>query len=346
MKLLLTGGSGYIGSHTAYEFLKNTDAQITLLDNLSTGFIQNYKYLSAKFGDRVQMVQMDLNELAKLDHFLQNNHFDAIVHFAASIVVSESMSNPAKYYLNNTANTTHLINLCLKHKIKNFIFSSTAAVYGEPSCNPVTESTPTSPINPYGYSKLMSEQVLLDVSKANDFCYVALRYFNVAGANYDNTPQELQNGGGLGQRSLNATHLIKVASECATGKRHQMSIYGDTYTTPDGSCIRDYIHINDLARAHISALDYLYTHQKSNIFNVGYNQGYSVKEVIEVMKKVSCIDFEVRIDAPRDGDPAMLIASNQKILECTTWKPQYNDLTLICKSAYEWEISLNKNQAM
>lgn len=344
MKLLLTGGSGYIGSHTAYEFLKNTDAEIILLDNLSTGFIQNYQYLEKKFGSRVKLIQNSLEELQKLDTLLEKEKFDAVIHFAASIIVSESVSNPLKYYLNNTLNTTNLINLCIKHKIKNFVFSSTAAVYGEPEQNPVSESTPTAPINPYGSSKLMSEQVLQDASKAHDFNYIALRYFNVAGANIDNTQEELDNQSGLGQRSLDATHLIKVASECVVGKREKMSIYGENYPTADGSCIRDYIHINDLARAHLSALEYLLKHQTSNIFNVGYNKGYSVKEVVKTMKQVSGVDFKAIIDEPRAGDPATLIASNAKLLQETSWKPLYNDLSLICKSAYEWEKSLFKAQ--
>lgn len=340
MKLLLSGGCGYIGSHTAYEFLKNTQAQIVLLDNLSTGFKETFEYLSSKFPNRISFFEASLEEVEKIDAFLAENQFDCIVHFAASIIVSESVSNPLKYYLNNTVNTTNLINLCIKHKIKNFIFSSTAAVYGEPEINPVAENTPTSPINPYGSSKLMSEWVLRDVANVHDFNYIALRYFNVAGSNIDNTLEELANAKGLGQRSLNATHLIKIASECAVGAREDMGIYGDDYPTSDGTCIRDYLHINDLARAHLSAYEYLIKEQKSNIFNVGYNKGYSVKEVIQTMKKVSGIDFKVNISPRRDGDPAILIAGNKKLLDHTSWRPLYNDLELICKSAYEWEKSL------
>lgn len=342
MKLLLSGGCGYIGSHTAYEFLKNTQAQIVLLDNLSTGFRQTYEYLVRHFPSRVSFFEASLEEVEKIDTFLRENHFDCVVHFAASIIVSESVANPLKYYLNNSVNTTNLINLCIKNKIKKFIFSSTAAVYGEPEINPIRESTPLSPINPYGSSKLMSEWVLRDTSLAHDFNYIALRYFNVAGANVDNTLEEMSKAEGLGQRSLEATHLIKVASECAIGHRASMGIYGDDYPTPDGTCIRDYLHINDLARAHLSAYEYLMEHQKSDFFNVGYNKGYSVKEVVDTMKRVTGIDFDAQIAPRRDGDPAMLIASNEKLLSHTSWKPLYNDLELICKSSYEWERAIRK----
>lgn len=344
MKLLLSGGCGYIGSHTAYEFLKNTQAQIVLLDNLSTGFKETFEYLQKKFPSRVSFFEASLGEVDKIDAFLRENHFDCMIHFAASIIVSESVANPLKYYLNNTLNTTNLINLCVKNGIKNFIFSSTAAVYGEPAHNPVSEDTPTSPINPYGSSKLMSEWVLRDTALAHDFKYIALRYFNVAGSNVHNTPEELAKAEGLGQRSLNATHLIKVASECAIGVRESMGIYGDDYPTADGTCIRDYLHINDLARAHLSAYEYLLKEQKCNIFNVGYNKGYSVKEVVETMKKVTGIDFEAKISPRREGDPAILIAGNEKLLQHTSWKPLYNDLELICKSSYEWEKNL-RNKA-
>lgn len=337
MKLLFTGGCGYIGSHTAYEFLKNTDASIILLDNLSTGFIQNFHFLEAMFPDRIRLFQADLNELQKISSLMQEERFDGIIHFGASLIVSESVSNPLKYYINNTQNTTNLIKLCIENQIPNFLFSSTAAVYGEPTQNPVDEKSSPFPINPYGASKLMSEQILKDASKAHQLNYIILRYFNVAGANADNA--NLSNGG-LGQRSLEATHLIKVASECALGKRDEMLIYGDDYLTSDGTCIRDYIHISDLARAHLDAYTFLEEKKESQIFNVGYNHGYSVKEVINAMKKVSGMDFKTTIAPRRDGDPAILIASNHKLLSLTQWKPKYNNLELICQSAYEWEKSL------
>lgn len=338
MNLLFTGGSGYIGSHSALEFLKNTSNNIYILDNLSTGFKENYLYLSHRFGEnRVKFIQMDLNDISSLENLFKNISFDCILHFGASLVVSESIIKPLLYYTNNTINTTLLVSLCIKYKIKKFIFSSTAAVYGEPKKEliPINEQALLNPINPYGNSKMMSEKVLLDVSKAYDFNYVALRYFNVAGANIDN-----DNNNGLGQRSKNATHLIKIACECACNKREKMSIFGIDYPTADGTCIRDYIHINDLANAHLHAYNYINESNQSNIFNVGYAKGYSVKEVISMVKKVSQNDFCTEVSSRRDGDPAELIADNKKILSLTEWKPIYNDLELIVKTAFDWENNL------
>lgn len=338
MHLLFTGGSGYIGSNTALEFLKNTSSSISILDNLSSGFIENFDYLQTQFKDRVHFIQADLSDLIALENIFSTHSFDCVLHFGASLIVSESLSNPLLYYCNNTINTTNLINLCIKHKVKNFIFSSTAAVYGEPDVKlmPVNESTPLAPINPYGASKMMSERVLEDTSKAYDFNYIALRYFNVAGANID-TPS---NQSHLGQRTKNATHLIKIACECAVGKRKNISIFGDDYPTADGTCIRDYIHITDLANAHLQAYKYLKKSCKSEIFNVGYSKGHSVKEVIEMTKQIAGVDFEVQIAHRRSGDPAQLIAENKKILSLTEWKPRFDDLATIIKSAYEWEKKL------
>ncbi|PAF44773.1 UDP-glucose 4-epimerase GalE [Helicobacter sp. 11S02596-1] len=340
MRLLLTGGAGYIGSHTALEFLENTDVSLTIIDNLSTGFLENIQYLKNRFPDRINFARVDLSDRSALEALLEKTHFDGVLHFGASLIVNESVSNPLLYYSNNTLNTTALIQACITHKIKNFIFSSTAAVYGEPDSRyiPVQENTPLAPINPYGASKMMSEQILKDSSLAYDFNFIALRYFNVAGANIHNAYDD-NNGtkDGLGQRSKNATHLIKVACECAVGKREKMAIFGDDYPTDDGTCIRDYIHINDLANAHLQAWEYLMSEKKSDIFNVGYAQGYSVKEVISTLKEVSGVDFKVEILPRRAGDPAKLIANNQKILSMTQWKPKYNNLKTIVASAYEWE---------
>lgn len=338
--LLLTGASGYIGSHTAYSFLKHTHHNLVILDNLSTGFKENILYLQECFPQRVRFVQSDINELEKLSALMREYQFEAIIHFAASLIVGESVLKPLEYYINNTLNTTHLIQLCVKHKIKNFIFSSTAAVYGEPDTSliPINENAPLLPINPYGASKMMSERVLADTAKVvKDFHYVILRYFNVAGANMDNTKELLQQQKGLGQRSKNATHLIKVACECACGKRENMSIFGTDYPTKDGTCIRDYIHIDDLANAHLQAFEYLKHNRNSNIFNVGYSQGYSVKEVIEIVKEISGVNFIVNETSRREGDPIELSANNEKILSLTQWKPQFNDLRTIIQSAYEWE---------
>ena len=244
----------------------------------------------------------------------------------------ESVENPLKYYLNNTANTTNLIKLANKYKVKRFIFSSTAAVYGEPDIkrikNGIDENFPTNPINPYGQSKLFSEKIIIDTAKANkNFKYVILRYFNVAGASPDLT---------IGQKTKNATHLIKVASECAVGKRKAINIFGTDYPTPDGTCIRDYIHVVDLAQAHIKALRYL-KDNKSDIFNVGYGKGASVKEVINTMKRVAKNNFLTQNSSRRAGDPAALIAKTDKIRKKMGWKPKYDNLEFICKTAYEWE---------
>jgi UDP-glucose 4-epimerase len=245
--------------------------------------------------------------------------------------VSESVENPLKYYLNNTANTTNLVKLATKYNIKKLIFSSTAAVYGEPSIDKVAtgvkEDFPTNPINPYGQSKLFSEQIIQDTAKISEFKYVIFRYFNVAGASPDLK---------IGQKTLNATHLLKVASECATNQREKMSIFGGDYPTPDGTCIRDYIHVVDLASAHVKALEYL-DGNDSDIFNIGYSKGFSVKDVIDAMKKVSNMDFKVDIAPKRAGDPAMLISNNDKIKAKMNWTAKYDDLEVICKGAFEWE---------
>ncbi|BCD67756.1 UDP-glucose 4-epimerase GalE [Nitratiruptor sp. YY09-18] len=333
-KILITGGAGYIGSHVTKELLKRGGYEITIVDNLSTGFAETIERLKEFYGD-VDFIKLDLSDWDAVRKLLEQKKFDAIIHFAAALVVPESVENPLKYYLNNTANTANLIKAAVKSGVGKFIFSSTAAVYGEPDSIPdtgITEEDETSPINPYGHSKLMSEQVLADSAKAyGGFKYVALRYFNVAGADV---------GGKIGQSTKNATHLIKVAAETALGKREKMYIFGDDYPTPDGTCIRDYIHVDDLALAHLEALDFLDNHE-SDVFNVGYGRGYSVKEVIDTMKRVSGNDFRVEIIGRRAGDPAMLIANSQKLQKATNWQPKFNDLELICKTALEWEKSLS-----
>lgn len=337
--ILITGGCGYIGSHTLLEFLKNTNHNFLVVDNLSTGFIQNLQYLQNHFPNRITFFDLDLKETQKIEKIFQNHQIECVLHFAASLSVEESTRLPLDYYKNNTINTTHLIELCTKYNVNKFIFSSTAAVYGQPEGDfkAIDENFSLNPINPYGTSKMMSEFVLKDTSKVYDLNYVILRYFNVAGANIDNDFKAL---GGLGQRSKNATHLIKVALECASGKREKMGIYGTDYDTNDGTCIRDYIHINDLASAHLSAYNYLVNEKKSNIFNVGYSKGYSVQEVIDKVKEVTKQDFLVEILERRAGDPAKLIANNEKILKSTDWKPKYNNLETIIQSAYNFELYL------
>ena len=317
MNILVTGGAGYIGSHVIKQLGELTSHNITIIDNLSTGFEK-----SILFG---HFIKEDLENTEKIEEIFQKNSFDVVMHFAASIVVSESVENPRKYYLNNTINTTHIIDLAVKYNIKKFIFSSSAAVYGDDKVMSVDEDSLKEPINPYGWSKFMSERVLIDTAVANEgFEYVILRYFNVAGSSLDNQ---------IGQSFPNATHLLKIASETAIGKRDKMYIYGEDYNTPDGTCIRDYIHVEDLAAAHLMAIDY----EGSDIFNCGYGKGYSVKEVIDTMKQVSGVDFQVEIAEKREGDPAVLVADTQKILQKTDWKPKYDDLELICKTALDWE---------
>ena len=329
-KILITGGAGYIGSHVAKELLKRGGYEITVVDNLSTGFLDTIERVKKYYGD-FEFIELDLSDWPAVENLMQKNRFDAVIHFAAALVVPESVENPLKYYLNNTANTANLIKQSIESGVGKFIFSSTAAVYGEPESIPetgITEEGETKPINPYGHSKLMSEQVLKDAAKAHEgFKYVALRYFNVAGADI---------GGKIGQSTKNATHLIKVAAETALGKREKMYIFGDDYPTPDGTCIRDYIHVDDLSAAHLEALDYL-DENESEVFNVGYGRGYSVKEVIDTMRKVSGNNFVAEIAPRRSGDPAMLIANSSKLRQKTSWKPKYDDLEIICKSALEWE---------
>jgi len=327
MKILVNGGAGYIGSHVVKLLGEEGKHEITVVDNLVTGFKDAILY-----GD---FVKLDLSDYDAVDKLFEERGFDAVIHFAASLVVPESVEDPLKYYMNNTANTTNVIRSCIKHGVNKFIFSSTAATYGEPSAEfiPVKESTPTNPINPYGSSKLMSETVLKDTAFAyDDFKYIALRYFNVAGASVD---------GKIGQSTKGATHLIKVAAETACGKREKMYVFGDDYDTEDGTCIRDYIHVEDLALAHLKALEYLNEGNDSDIFNCGYGHGFSVLEVLETMRKVSGVDFTAEIKERRAGDPSILISDNTKIKEVMGWEPKYDDLELICKTALEWEKKLS-----
>jgi len=334
-KILITGGAGYIGSHVAKQLLEQGE-EIIILDNLSTGSTKTLETLSLI--KPFEFIELDLKEFDKIKTLLREKSVHTIMHFAASIVVPESVTNPLKYYMNNTVNTTNLIQAAIEAHIPHFIFSSTAAVYGEPTMIPkngVDEAFPTQPINPYGMSKLMSETILRDAAKAHAFFkYVIFRYFNVAGADIEAPSPR------IGQRFPGATHLIKIASECAIGKRESMSIFGDDYATPDGTGVRDYIHVDDLAKAHIDAMHYLKTNE-SDIFNVGYGQGYSVKEVIQTMRDVTKSPIHATVTPRRAGDPAMLVANTDKIISKMQWKPQYNNIRLICQSAYLWEKSVD-----
>ncbi len=344
--ILITGGAGYIGSHVIKQLLEFTDHKVTVLDNFSTG---SHKTISTlKKIKNFDFIEADLKEFSRIRQILENKKFNTIIHFAASIVVPESIENPLKYYLNNTVNTINLIKSAIENNVKKFIFSSTAAVYGEPESIPdsgIDEFAKTNPISPYGMSKLMSEKVIIDTAKSEkDFKYIIFRYFNVAGADtLNNFNKQVNLLPRIGQSFPNATHLIKIASECAVGKRNKMYIFGSDYPTKDGTCIRDYIHIDDLASAHVKAIDYL-DDNNSDIFNLGYGKGFSVKEVIDTMKKVTGIDFDVEIGERRSGDPAILVADSSKYkksfakIQTKNGKVfNYDNLELICRSAYEWE---------
>ena len=329
MKILITGGAGYIGSHVAKALLEANRHDVVILDNLCKGSMRAIEAL--RDVGEFEFVQESLENTPAIEKLFKREKFDAIIHFAAFIEVFESTQNPLKYYLNNTANAMNLIALANKYGVKDFIFSSTAATYGEPDIPQVSEETPQNPINPYGRSKLMVEWVLKDAAAANpNFKYGILRYFNVAGAASDGT---------IGQNYPNATHLIKVATQTIVGKRDKMSIFGDDYDTKDGTCIRDYIHVEDLASAHLAVLDYLQSNE-SAVFNVGYGTGFSVKEVVNEAKKVSGVDFKVEIAPRRAGDPACLISNADKIRTKTSWHPEHESLDEIILSALNWEKKL------
>jgi UDP-glucose 4-epimerase len=321
--LLVTGGAGYIGSHMV-QALRDAGARPLVIDNLSTGS-------RSAVPTEVPFFQGNSGDAAFVADILQRHHVAAIIHFAASIVVPDSVADPLSYYENNTMNARTLIACAVEHKIPHFVFSSTAAVYGEPTIVPIAEDQQTSPINPYGRSKLMVEWMLRDAAKAHPISYAALRYFNVAGAD----PQ-----GRAGQSGSNATHLIKVAVQAALGKRAGIDVWGTDYPTPDGSCIRDYVHVSDLVQAHLDALRYLRSGQPSLACNIGYATGYSVLDVIAAVKRVSGVDFEVRIKDRRAGDPARLVASNQHARSALGWTPRYDDLSTIVRHALAWERSL------
>ncbi len=318
--ILVTGGAGYIGSHMTLALLGAGERPL-VIDNLSTGS-------RAIVPPEVPFFEGNVGDADFVGRIMDEYPIEAIIHFAASIVVPESVTQPLAYYGNNTANARTLLDCAVKRGVPHVVFSSTAAVYGEPDRTPVEEDDPTRPINPYGRSKLMVEWMLADVAQAYPFSYAALRYFNVAGAD----PQ-----GRAGQSTPNATHLIKIAVQAALGKRPGLDVYGTDYSTPDGSCIRDYVHVSDLAQAHLDALDYLRAGKPSITCNIGYANGYSVLDVIDVVKRVSGVDFEVRIKGRRAGDPAALIAANQRARTALNWTPRYDDLEQIVRDALAWE---------
>ena len=320
MTILVTGGAGYIGSHMVHA-LVDAGEDVVVLDNLSTGF----RFLVPPTVPIVVGSTGDRDLVGKL---IESRGITAIVHFAASLVVPESVSDPLGYYHNNTMNTCLLLEAAVAGGVRHVIFSSTAAVYGNPESSPVREDAATRPISPYGSSKLMSEIMLHDTGRAHDLRFVALRYFNVAGSD----PQQR-----TGQSTAGATHLIKVACETALGKRAKIDVYGTDYPTPDGTCIRDYIHVSDLVRAHSAALAYLRRGGASATFNCGYGHGASVFEVLASVKRVSGTDFQVAVTGRRPGDPAALVADAGRIRQTLDWQPQYDDLDTIVGHALAWE---------
>lgn len=319
-EILVVGGAGYIGSHVA-KALQKDGRKVTVFDNLSTGNLG-----AVKFGE---FIEGDLCCEQTLEQIFSEKKFDGVLHFAGSIKVPESVENPEKYYQNNTQNSLNLIRACKKYGVKNFIFSSTAAIYGELPKGYADESFPKNPINPYGRSKLVTEWMLEDFASAyKNFNYVAIRYFNVCGAD-----PELE----IGQAFPEPFHLINIACEAATGKREKMAIYGEDYPTEDGTCIRDYIHVSDLADAHVLALKYLEKSGESLAVNCGYGHGYSVKQIIESVKSVTKVDFKVDKAKRRDGDPAVLIAKSDLIRQKFGWEPRLDNLDKIIETAFNWE---------
>jgi UDP-glucose 4-epimerase len=322
--VLVTGGAGYIGSHVVLQ-LRERGERVVVLDNLSTGFRQAVADTTLIVGD---MGDMDLVSRA-----LQDHQVDTVMHFAAKTIVPESVREPLRYYANNTSMTRNLLESCQRSGVKQFVFSSTAAVYGMPESGIAREDMLLAPINPYGTSKLMSEWILRDLAAVTDFRYVSLRYFNVAGSDTQCR---------IGQATAKATLLIKVACEAVVGKRSHVSIYGTDYPTPDGTGVRDYIHVQDLARAHLNALDYLRGGGQAVVLNCGYGHGYSVREVLESVQRVSGKKLDIRTEPRREGDPPSLVARADGVRALLGWKPELDDLDTIVRTALRWEEKLQR----
>jgi UDP-glucose 4-epimerase len=325
MTILVTGGAGYIGSHMTYG-LGDRGERVVVLDNLTTGF-------RSLVNPEAEFVEGSIADRELVEAVLNDYDVESVVHFAGSVVVPESVENPIKYYQNNTAASCTLVDACIRSGIRNFIFSSTAAVYGVPDVPMVGEDIIPDPINPYGRSKLMIEWLLKDAARAHDFHFVALRYFNVAGAD----PK-----GRTGQSTPRATHLIKRACQAALGRVPYLEIFGQDYPTPDGTGIRDYIHVTDLISAHLLVLDHLRGGGESSVYNVGYGRGCSVREIIDVAEQVTGKKIPVRESSRRLGDPATIVANSSRLKEHLNWKPQYDDIKTIVRTAFEWERNLHQ----
>lgn len=320
---MITGGAGYIGSHAVLAF-REAGAEIVVIDDLSTGRRWTVP-------DDIPFYEGAVSDSDLVRRIVSEHAIDAVIHFAGSIRVDESVADPLKYYRNNTCATRDLVETCVAAGIENFLFSSTAAVYGVPDQTMISESVETRPINPYGASKLATESILRDVSAAHDFRHAALRYFNAAGADPS---------GRTGQMSNSSTHLIKVATQAAVGARDHIDIYGDDYDTPDGTCIRDYVHVSDIARAHVDAVAYLMAAKQSATFNIGTGRGASVREVLAAVGRVSGRELDIRIAPRRPGDPPALVADSTLLQSKTPWRPTCSDLDFIVKTAFDWQQTL------
>lgn len=322
MRILVLGGAGYIGSHTVYE-LVDAGYEVIVIDNLLTGF-KEAVHPQAKF------YEGDIRDKIFLDNILSKEKIDGVIHFAASSQVGESMKNPLKYYNNNLCGTEVLLESMVEHGIDKIVFSSTAATYGEPESIPILETARTLPTNCYGETKLSMEKMFKWISKAHNLRYVSLRYFNACGAHPN---------GKIGEAHNPETHLIPLVLQVPNGKREYISVFGNDYDTKDGTCVRDYIHVNDLAQAHILATEYLSKGGESNIFNLGNGVGFTVKEVIETARKVTNHTIPIREEERRAGDPSVLIASSEKARKVLGWKPQYADLETIISTAWKWHVN-------
>ena len=319
MAILVCGGAGYIGSHTVYQLVEKGES-VVIVDNLQTGHLD-------AVNPKAKFYEGDIREAAVLDKIFTENKIDAVVHFAANSLVGESMTNPLKYFNNSVYGMQVLLEAMVRHGVDKIVFSSTAATYGEPERIPIMEDDRTEPTNPYGQSKLIMEKMMKWVSLANGIRYVSLRYFNAAGAIED---------GSIGEDHNPETHLIPLILQVPLGKREHITIFGDDYPTPDGTCLRDYIHVLDLADAHVLAVDYLRKGGESNIFNLGNGQGFSVKEMIEAAEEATGHDIKVEIGQRRAGDPAQLIASSEKARSVLGWKPRFTDVRAVIGTAWKW----------